>query len=249
MQPNRLGRALAIGLAAVTLFYALASFSMPEVDRRPDPTIAGLLTALMTTQAALYWFGDRVRVRVGLASYIALQVGIVFIVGLNGALVPVGLGLYMGLTAETVVLGGARWGIVPITVGAVIVFGANAIATSNLYFGAMAGLMLAVTAMIAQAIAALVQRGTLVPAAAPLPVATSAAPPPTTGRTRWNLTPREEEVLRALATGSRSSEIATQLGIAERTVKAHLQSIYLKLGVDSRTAAVAALLSNDGKLE
>jgi len=42
-----------------------------------------------------------------------------------------------------------------------------------------------------------------------------------------------------VAQGERSKEIAVQLGISERTVKAHLASIYNKLGVDSRAAAIA----------
>ena len=54
-----------------------------------------------------------------------------------------------------------------------------------------------------------------------------------------NLTDRELEVLAAVARGERSKEIAVQLGISERTVKAHLASIYNKLGVDSRAAAIA----------
>ena len=54
-----------------------------------------------------------------------------------------------------------------------------------------------------------------------------------------NLTEREQEVLEAVARGERSKEIAVQLGISERTVKAHLASIYNKLGVDSRAAAIA----------
>jgi NarL family two-component system response regulator YdfI len=53
------------------------------------------------------------------------------------------------------------------------------------------------------------------------------------------LTSREHEVLRAAALGERNKEIAYKLGISERTVKAHLSSIYNKLGVDSRAAAVA----------
>jgi NarL family two-component system response regulator YdfI len=53
------------------------------------------------------------------------------------------------------------------------------------------------------------------------------------------LTEREQEVLEAVAHGERSKEVAHQLGISERTVKAHLASIYGKLGVDSRAAAVA----------
>ncbi len=54
-----------------------------------------------------------------------------------------------------------------------------------------------------------------------------------------NLTERELEVLTSVARGERSKEIAVQLGISERTVKAHLASIYNKLGVDSRAAAIA----------
>ena len=53
------------------------------------------------------------------------------------------------------------------------------------------------------------------------------------------LTERELEVLRAASRGERSKEIAIHLGITERTVKAHLDSVYNKLGVDSRAAAVA----------
>ena len=59
------------------------------------------------------------------------------------------------------------------------------------------------------------------------------------------LTAREREVLRMLARGARTSEIAQQLDIAERTVKAHLASIYQKLGVESRTAAVAVALQKE----
>jgi len=53
------------------------------------------------------------------------------------------------------------------------------------------------------------------------------------------LTEREQEVLVAVARGERSKEIAVHLQISERTVKAHLASIYNKLGVDSRAAAIA----------
>ncbi|MCD4671246.1 MAG: response regulator transcription factor [Anaerolineaceae bacterium] len=58
-------------------------------------------------------------------------------------------------------------------------------------------------------------------------------------RAYGELTQREYEVLQAVASGQRSKEVAADLGITERTVKAHLASIYAKLGVDSRASAVA----------
>lgn len=60
-----------------------------------------------------------------------------------------------------------------------------------------------------------------------------------TSSATFNLTEREHEVLVAVARGERSKEIALQLKITERTVKAHLASIYNKLGVDSRASAIA----------
>ncbi len=58
------------------------------------------------------------------------------------------------------------------------------------------------------------------------------------------LTPRELEVLQAAATGERNKEIALRLDISPRTVKAHLTSVYNKLGVDSRAAAIAIAAKN-----
>ena len=56
------------------------------------------------------------------------------------------------------------------------------------------------------------------------------------------LTERELEVLKAASRGERSKEIALHLGIAERTVMAHLDSVYNKLGRDSRAAALATAI-------
>jgi len=48
---------------------------------------------------------------------------------------------------------------------------------------------------------------------------------------------REEEVLRLVATGLANKQVAVALGISERTVKAHLGSIFRQLGVADRTSA------------
>ena len=52
------------------------------------------------------------------------------------------------------------------------------------------------------------------------------------------LTAREVEVLRLVGQGLSNADIADQLVLSRRTVHAHLRSIFEKLGVSSRTAAV-----------
>jgi DNA-binding NarL/FixJ family response regulator len=51
------------------------------------------------------------------------------------------------------------------------------------------------------------------------------------------LTDRELEVLRLVAVGLANKQIATRLGITERTVKAHLGSAFQRIGVGDRTSA------------
>jgi DNA-binding NarL/FixJ family response regulator len=59
------------------------------------------------------------------------------------------------------------------------------------------------------------------------------------------LTPRERQIVDQLAVGRTNGEIASQLVIAPTTVRRHLENIYAKLGVRSRTAAVAATRLGD----
>jgi len=54
---------------------------------------------------------------------------------------------------------------------------------------------------------------------------------------REALSDREREVLTLLAQGLANKEIARQLGISEKTVKAHLTSVFRQLGVTDRTQA------------
>jgi NarL family two-component system response regulator YdfI len=60
--------------------------------------------------------------------------------------------------------------------------------------------------------------------------------------TGGDLSQREQEVLAWLADGASNREIALHLHITERTVKAHVTGIFNKLGVSSRTEAVAVAL-------
>jgi DNA-binding NarL/FixJ family response regulator len=53
------------------------------------------------------------------------------------------------------------------------------------------------------------------------------------------LTKREIEILRRIAGGATNKQVAEQIFISEKTVGRHLANIYAKLGVSSRTAAVA----------
>jgi NarL family two-component system response regulator YdfI len=79
-------------------------------------------------------------------------------------------------------------------------------------------------------------------------VAHLAEPGPVEGGT---LSARERQVLALVGQGATNKEIAARLHIAERTVKAHVTSIFNKLGVNSRAEAVAVamrggLLSHTG---
>jgi predicted ATPase/DNA-binding CsgD family transcriptional regulator/Flp pilus assembly protein TadD len=58
------------------------------------------------------------------------------------------------------------------------------------------------------------------------------------------LTEREIEVLQLVAMGLQDAQVADKLNISPRTVHRHLSSIYSKLGVTSRTAAVRAATEN-----
>ena len=59
---------------------------------------------------------------------------------------------------------------------------------------------------------------------------------------RMDLTPRERDVLRLLATSATNRSIANQLGISEETVRSHVKNILAKLGQPTRTQAVVAAL-------
>ena len=62
------------------------------------------------------------------------------------------------------------------------------------------------------------------------------------------LSQRETEVLFWVMRGKDNKAIATQLSISKSTVRKHLESIYLKLGVQSRTEAIAQTLERLGLL-
>ena len=59
------------------------------------------------------------------------------------------------------------------------------------------------------------------------------------------LTPRELEVLRLIARGLSNQEIADQVFVSINSVKTYIRSAYRKIGVRSRTQAVAWCLQND----
>jgi DNA-binding NarL/FixJ family response regulator len=56
------------------------------------------------------------------------------------------------------------------------------------------------------------------------------------------VTEREVEVLELLSRGLGNKEMARELLVSEATVKSHLSHIYVKLGVDTRSGAVAAAM-------
>jgi len=228
-RPN-LDRALAAGVAAMAALNTLSALSMPVPDRRPALPIVLTWLALLSVHALAYLFGDAIRKRFGLAGYVTAQAALLFGIAVTKAPGPVTVALFMAAVSQLVILAGSRWGTIRITLGAIALFVLAALITSDLYRATTAGMMLAATGLVAHAIAALVRRPV---------IARDAAVPVNQAVT---LTAREIEILRELARVGRNGAIAERLGIAERTVKAHLESIYMKLGVESRAEAVAAAL-------
>ena len=55
------------------------------------------------------------------------------------------------------------------------------------------------------------------------------------------MTPRQEEVIRLVATGISNKEIAKVLMISERTVRTHLSKLYKGMGVNNRCEALCKL--------
>ena len=53
------------------------------------------------------------------------------------------------------------------------------------------------------------------------------------------LTPREQQVLRLVATGETNKVIASKLSLSEKTIDRHVSNIFAKLDVSSRAAATA----------
>jgi DNA-binding CsgD family transcriptional regulator len=228
-RPN-LDRALAAGVAALAALNTLSALSMPVPDRRPALPLVLTWLALLSVHALAYLFGDAVRKRFGLAGYVTAQAAFLFGIAVSKAPGPVTVALFMAAGSQLVILAGSKWGSIPITLGAIALFVLAGLITSDLYRATTAGMLLAATGLIAHAIAALVRR----PA-----IARDGAVPVNQAVT---LTAREVEILRELSRVGRNGAIAEKLGIAERTVKAHLESIYMKLGVESRAEAVAAAL-------
>jgi two-component system response regulator NreC len=60
-----------------------------------------------------------------------------------------------------------------------------------------------------------------------------------------NLTPREREVLRLIALGHTSVEVAGKLGLSPRTIETHRARIHRKLGLDTRAELVSYAMQHE----
>jgi len=75
-------------------------------------------------------------------------------------------------------------------------------------------------------------------------VSLSRQPTPIHGRMPPDLTLRERQVIRELATGKSNVAIARALGVTENTVKGHLVNIFEKLGADNRVQVTTFAIQN-----
>lgn len=69
--------------------------------------------------------------------------------------------------------------------------------------------------------------------------------PPERAEVLHTLTDREKQVTGLLMTGLTNRQIAARLGLTESTVKVYLRTVFEKLGVGTRTAAVAYCLGGE----
>ena len=84
------------------------------------------------------------------------------------------------------------------------------------------------------------------PGTAPPPPLPRVLPPPPCSF--GGLTLREGQVMHWLACGKTDAEIAALLSISPRTVQKHLEHVYVKLGVETRTAAVMRVLATGSSI-
>jgi DNA-binding CsgD family transcriptional regulator len=233
MTITRFSRVLGLTLLALGALNTVWAMSLPPAAHPPATGRILVWLTLLVASGLLYLRGDRFRKMAGRTAYLASQCVIAFAIGAAGTQAGVRIAVFVGLTAEAILLYEGRWSI-PITAAAVVLFAVAAAIGSTLYGAAGAAIVLVVAGIVAHAIAA-VLRLRLGQSIAPVVI----EPHPAVRATAGSLTQREQEVLDILATGARTTEIANRLGITERTTKAHLSSIYQKLGVTSRGEAIA----------
>jgi DNA-binding CsgD family transcriptional regulator len=241
MRITHFSRSLAIIVGVLGALNTVAELSLPAAAHPPSVRAVLFWEAVLVAHALMYWYGERLRARTSITAYLPSQAGLAFGLGATGAPFGLTLAVFVGLTAEALLLSQGRWSSIAITVISIAIFtGASAIG-STLYQGAGAGVVLATVGIAVYSSAALLR--TRQGPAVDVQKSSSAAPPVPHWRpvSQPALTDREQEVLRALASGARTRDIAEELRITERTVKAHLSSIYQKLGVTSRAEAIARL--------
>jgi DNA-binding CsgD family transcriptional regulator len=233
MTVTRFSQVLGFTLLVLGALNTIWAVSLPPAAHPPATGRILLWLTLLVASGLLYLLGDRFRRVAGRTAYLASQGVLAFAIGAAGAQAGVRVAAFVGLTTEAILLYEGR-GSVLITTIAVGLFAAAAAIGSTLYGAAGAAIVLVVAGIVAHAIAAVLRLRLNQPTA---PVVIEPHHP--VRAPVGSLTQREQEVLDILATGARTSEIATRLGITERTAKAHLSSIYQKLGVSSRGEAIA----------
>jgi DNA-binding NarL/FixJ family response regulator len=69
-------------------------------------------------------------------------------------------------------------------------------------------------------------------------------PPPRPGRDAFGLSEREGEIMHLMASGRANGQIASELFLAEKTVKNHINRVFARMGVTNRGEAIASWLGS-----
>lgn len=241
-RPDRL---LSLAILGLTGLWLLTAISFPVASRRLPIASTLAIAGLSVAHAAAYWNADKLRERLKFPGYVMLHVSLAFGIAMLGALFPFGLVLLIAFTARSVVGQDMKTG-VAVTLASFTTFFIASIATSDLYRGATSSLILAATGIVTYSISLAASKRTLEPATGvAVDTTRSSFMSRSSAGRAGDLTPRELEVLRAVAAGSRTADVAATMGISERTVKSHLAAIYQKLGVENRAAAVTVAMRSN----
>jgi DNA-binding CsgD family transcriptional regulator len=240
MRRTGIDRTVAAAVLVLAALNAVWALSLPPAAHPPSRALVVIWTLLLVVHALLYAWSERLARTIAHAGITLAQAAVVLAIGLSGRLYPLGVLTLAVLMTYTILTMAGRWPAWWIIGGAALLFVIATTATSTSYRAASTGMLLTGVGLVAYLVHRVSEARAVTAAGADVHIEKPLQ------ESLPQLTDRERQVFDMVIDGQRTSYIANALGITERTVKAHLTSIYQKLGVESRAAAMARWSSARG---